>query len=274
MAYLVMLEHKPFCYKDFLYFVVGGKEYRMSHGTFRNKISKFRKIEKVELAYYSNCAYYTLVGQKFGKSMTQDHTRVHNNPIFKMLQQLPFDRQCIHDIRLKLKIPGISKILSVNPNFRKIKRSNDILVPSWVKENAIIKITIHQTDTVSVIIGCTLRPIPLDFGGIIRFFIILVWVQAKLQSILDTNDFSNIASNNMDLIPNYKKWIITMWHFGRDAKTEYDGEKFNITIEEAEHILRVYVKEIDGGKKIRIESQEYPKVTVVEAINERLNAYR
>ena len=38
MAYLVLVEHKPFSYKDFLSFEVNGKAYKMSHGTFRNKI--------------------------------------------------------------------------------------------------------------------------------------------------------------------------------------------------------------------------------------------
>jgi hypothetical protein len=37
---IVLEEHRPFSYRDFLRFEVDGKEYRMQHGTFRNKISQ------------------------------------------------------------------------------------------------------------------------------------------------------------------------------------------------------------------------------------------
>ena len=40
MTYLVYSEHKPFSYKDFRYFKCNQKSYEMTHGTFRNKISK------------------------------------------------------------------------------------------------------------------------------------------------------------------------------------------------------------------------------------------
>ena len=51
MAHLVLVQHKPFCFVDFLQFEVNGSEYRVCHGTFRNKISKLRKENQVELSY-------------------------------------------------------------------------------------------------------------------------------------------------------------------------------------------------------------------------------
>jgi hypothetical protein len=60
-----------------------------------------------------------------------------------------------------------------------------------------------------------------------------------------------------------------MWHFGRDASIEYTGEKFSITVNKLESILtRLYVKDFGNKKKIRLETQEYPKKTVVDAIEE------
>ena len=38
MAYIVYIEQRPFCYKDFLSCEVNGKSYSIPHGTFRNKI--------------------------------------------------------------------------------------------------------------------------------------------------------------------------------------------------------------------------------------------
>ena len=268
MAYIVLHENRPFSFKDFLCFEEDGKEYRMRHGTIRNKLLAFRKNGIIEPDYNSGIAFYTLAGIRFGKPMTPNHTVVHNYPVYKMLQDLPLYKRSIHDIRLKLGVPNISKMLSLNPDFRRNKRSNDIIIPAWCKQNAIVKIIIHQTDVVSVIIGCSLQPIPLDFNGIIRFFNLLVLIQAKLETLLNADDTSY-------LIPNYKQWIITMWHFGRDALIEYTGEKFSITIEQAQRILtRVYVKDSNGKNRIRIERQEYPKKTVAQAINEKLESLR
>jgi hypothetical protein len=271
MAYVVLSKGRPFCYRDFLKFEVNGKIYDMTHGTFRNKISKLKKCGKVELSYYSSCAFYSLKGYKFGKPMTTDHTVVHNNPLYKMFQDLPFDKQSIHDIRLRFNFPGIWQIFSVNPNFHRNKRSHDITIPTWNKNNLLIKTIIHKTDAVSVIIGCSIQPIPLDVNGIINFFNLLVRVEGKLQSILNN---SNMANNdeNCTSIPEYKEWIVTMWHFGRDASVEYTGEKYCITIENLQHILtRIYVKDFNGKNRIRIERQEYPRIAVADAIEQKLH---
>src|SRR5438093_450427 len=111
MAYIVLSLYRPFSFKDFLYFKLGDKEYRLSHGTFRNKILLLKKKQ----------------------------------------------------------------------------RSHGILIPAWNRENTNVKSFIHKTDTVSVILGCSLQPIPLDFDGIIRFFTLLAIVEEKLQSILETS---------------------------------------------------------------------------------------
>lgn len=269
MAYIVLSERRPFCYRDFLKFNVNNKEYGMKHGTFRNKISKLMKNGKVELSYYSSCAFYTLIGYKFGKSMTPNPTMIHNNPIYRILKDLPFDVQSIHDIRLKFKVPNIWNVLSANSDFRIHPRSGDIAITSWSKDNAIVKVLIHKTDTVSVIIGCSLKPIPLDANGIIRFFTLLTRVEEKLLTIiLNSQRYPKMDSTS---IPEYKSWIITMWHFGRDSLVEYTNAKSSITVETAQHILtRLYVKEFNGKNKIRIEKQEYPRKTVLEAIEEKL----
>jgi hypothetical protein len=62
-----------------------------------------------------------------------------------------------------------------------------------------------------------------------------------------------------------------MWHFGKDALIEYTGEKYCITIENLQHILtRIYIKDFNGKNRIRIEKQEYPKMTVIDAIEKKL----
>jgi hypothetical protein len=269
MTYIVLSEQRPFSYGDFLHFEFDGIEYKMTHGTFRNKICKLIQDGVLELSYYSTCAFYTLKGHKFGKPMTPNRMVVHDDPFYRTLRDLPFDKQSIHDIRLRFKVPGIWKVLSINPDFHVNERSKDIAIPSWIKDHIIVRIMIHRTDTVSVIIGCSVWPIQLDANGIIRFFNLLVRVEEKLQTVLDN---SPINSNESENIPDYKSWIVTMWHFGRDSLVEYTNEKCCISIGSAQHMLtRLYVKDFNGKNRVRIEKQEYPKKTVLDAIEEKLN---
>jgi hypothetical protein len=244
---------------------------RMTHGTFRNKISKLIKNGMVELSYHSSCAFYTLSGYKFGKPMTPNPVVVHNNPVYQMLEDIPFDKKSIHDIHLKFNVPDIWQICSLNRDFFRIKRSHDIVIPTWNNDNMMVRIVVHKTNVVSVIVGCSLSPIPLDANGIIDFFNLLVRVEEKLKSIFDSSSITKCGKER-NTIPGYKKWIVTMWHFGRDASIEYTGQRYCITIQNLQHILtRIYVKDFNGKNRIRIEKQEYPKKTVIDAIEEKLN---
>lgn len=266
-----MIEKRPFCYHDFLSFTVDEIDYSMKHGTFRNKISQLIKKGEVERLYNSGITFYTLKGHHFNKPMTVDHTMVHNHPLYRVLQNLPLGKRSIHDIRLKFKAPEIWKIVSANPNFSQRRRSGDVIVPSWLNDNKIIKAFVHKTDVVSVTIGCSLCPIPLDNEGIIDFFTLLARTEEKMKVIVD-NNFLAYNYNKNSSIPNFKKWVVTMWHFGRDSLNDYYGEKFSVTLEEAESILiRVYAKTFHKGiTRIRVERQEYPMKTVEDAIDEKL----
>lgn len=272
IEYLVNSEHRPFCFKDFLKFSVGGISYKMVHGTFRNKISKLIKEGKIEVCFHDYLSFYTIKGIKFSRRMTSNHTVVnhHSNPFYRMLQELPLDKQSIHDIHLKFKVPYIWKMLSLNSELTINERSKDILIPYWRKNNAIIRTTIHKSDTVSVVIGCTLEPIPLDFNGIITFFNLLVGVEDKLQTILDSSIPLNCDSK-CNSIPEYKSWTVTMWHFGRDSLTEYTGKQFSITVNEAqESLTRTYVKQINGKRKIRLECHESPQEPLEQVVRKRV----
>ena len=230
MAFLVFHEKKSFSYKDFLKFEVDGNIYGMKHGTFRNKITKLRKKGEVERLYCSPQAFYTLKGHKFGKPVTPNHMVVSsNNSFYKFLQELPLDKQSIHDIRLKFKVTNIWKVFSINPEFHKNNRSNDIMIRAWNKGNTIVKIIIHKTDTVSIIVGCSLQPFRLDVNGIIEFFTILARIEERLKNIVeDSIPIDQCIKCNQ--IPDFRSWIATMWHFGRDGLAEFNGEKFSMTI--------------------------------------------
>src|SRR5687767_10316053 len=92
MEYIVYVEKRTFSFKDFCRFEVKGKEYKMSHGTFRNKISKLSKKGIVKLEYISHIAFYTLQVKRFDTSaITHDHTggtiRYNSSNSMRMNQQ-------------------------------------------------------------------------------------------------------------------------------------------------------------------------------------------
>jgi hypothetical protein len=176
MAYIVLSEHRPFCANDFLRFVWDNKEYMPNYGTIRNLFSEFKDKGEIELCFRDINAYYSLSGQPFGKnSMTVYHTwgstttnrltLSPNHSLYKLLKNQIFDKQAIHNIRLRLEVPNIYNTIShfdINPV------SKDIETPYQNIDNAQLQIRVHKTDTVSVVIGCTLNPIPLDHGGLNR----------------------------------------------------------------------------------------------------------
>jgi hypothetical protein len=278
MKYIVSEEHRPFSYKDFLRFSVDGRDYKMAYGTFRNMIGKWIKDGKVELVYNSTIAFYTLKGYNFTKTITPNHTGVSysNNPLYHLLLEHPLDKISIHNIRLLFKVKDIWHILSTNSQFKLNHFSKDITLGKWIiNEDFFILVTIHRTDSATISIGCSSRPVALDLNGIIRFTSALAKIEERISGILlnvlKKDDYYN-ASSTFTILPSYDSWIVTMWHLNRDGLVEYTGEKFHIAWENAENIIiRAYSKQYKNKKyKIRVERQEYPNTSIFDAINKRL----
>ena len=278
MKYIVSNEYRPFSFKDFLKFSVDGKDYKMVHGTFRNMIGKLIKDGKVELVYISRIAFYTLKGYNFTKTITHNHTRVSysSNPLYHLLLEQPLDKTSFHNIRLFFKVKDIWHILSTNSQFKLNHFSKDITLGKWIIEkDFFILVTIHRTDSVTISIGCSFRPVALDLNGIIRFTSVLAKIEERISGILQNvlkKDHYYSTSSTSTIIPSYNSWIVTMWHLNRDGLAQYSGKEFHISWENAGNIIiRAYSKQYKDKKcKIRLERQEYPNTSIFEAINERL----
>jgi hypothetical protein len=318
MAYIVLVEKRPFSFKDFLNFEVNGKEYKMEHGTFRNKISKLNRNGTVELVYNSHIAFYTLKGYKSGKfPITHDHTggtisynssgrsSISNNDIsitnhnhksgngylYDSIMSLPLEHNSIHDIRLNFKAKGIWSMLynhynnKSNLELSMNKYNKDILFSTWKLNDILIRVTVHKTDTVSIIVACTLRPISINFNGISKFTEMLTRTEERITNTIknieekDDDNKNNGSPNSENTItsattniPHYNTWIVTMWHFGADSRLQCTGEKFSITVKDGRNVLfRVYTKQRERkDTRIRIERQEYPRKSIIDAINEKL----
>jgi hypothetical protein len=285
VAYIVFSENRPFSYRDCIHFKVNGNEYKMSHGTYRNKILKLKKQGQVELAYNSGIVFYTLKGKKFGNSqkmMTADHAGVPSAiisqsilkamPIYNWLKKQPMEKQSLHNIRLRFESPGLWNIFSkiyptqVNPD------NKDIMLPTSVYFDYLdVAVTIHHSDTVSVAISCSFRPIAIDIPDILPLCEALTRTEINLASSVENYSQDN-ALHSMVTIPRYTKWIVTMWHFGVDTIREYTGKEFEITFGEGiSHLYRIYTRcTKDGKNRVRSERQEQPDQEYAEAIVRKL----
>jgi hypothetical protein len=285
MADIVFLEHRPFSFIDFLpEFEVNGKVYSIDYGTLRNKFSKLRKKGDIELDYRSIQAFYTIKGYKFGRSrmMTINPVGVprNNDLLHKQIQNLPVGRNALHDIHLRFKVKSIWSVLSTNSAVNIDPINKDIRLPHLNIKGVVFKTTVHRTDTVSVVVACSNRPVAVDVGGIIRLSNALTRLEDRLSRVIDQcgdqvpipHDSDGSKHDDL-LVPDHGSWIVTMWHFGVDSLTEYTSDKFCVTWEAGENILiRAYTKDMkEKGKRIRLERQEVPNKNFSDAIEEKLN---
>ena len=130
----------------------------------------------------------------------------------------------------------------------------------------------YKTNTVSVIVACTVNPIPIDMLGLVKLSSSLARVEDRLQ--IPVNEYNTASTRvqsgsgrqqylslkSYSKISNHMSWAIKMWHFGQDVLTSYLGQKFEITWGDSLNLFRYYSKE-HGSKNamsVRKEVQEYP----------------
>jgi hypothetical protein len=84
-------------------------------------------------------------------------------------------------------------------------------------------------------------------GCILSFTQLLTQLKDSLQSVVDEYVRITLKSSQRSdslitrgPIPSCMSWITTMWHFGRDSLTTYNGEMFEISWEDALGLFRVY----------------------------------
>ena len=120
--------------------------------------------------------------------MTVDQTGVStsksvtgkNDFLYQMIKNLPLDGTSVHNINLTFKAPDTHPILS-HDSFFKINSKNKGLRIGFQHERLFIGIVIQKTNTITVTIGCSLDPIPLNFSGIVLLSNALAIVKDRLS---------------------------------------------------------------------------------------------
>jgi hypothetical protein len=297
-AYLNYSEHRPASWQDFSCFEVNNKQYKLKHGTIKNHFSYLKRVGKIKLEYKDINSYYSLVEC----AMTPYHTRVTapNNRVVKrdlaaLIDRMPFDKSAVHNIRLcfcccsssndgglwdRLRVrqqdddattvaQSSNNMTSQHQQQQQLQlsmtvQSKDLAVPI-MRLDAGVKayITVHKTNTVSIILKCSETPFKLDPAGLLILNRSLVRIQEHLRAM----------TFNLIDIPDPDTWIITMWHFARDSLERYEGEKFHITLGDFNgELLRVYSKK----GHLRAEEQETfsPDTRLRDAIKKKLSVGR
>jgi hypothetical protein len=139
--------------------------------------------------------------------------------------------------------------------------SKDILVIKEEINQLNIMVTVHHSDTISVVIGCSYCPVAVDISGVIRLSNALTLIHDRLEGLTDLE------------IPGHMKWIVTMWHFGIDPSILYKGKSFHVSWKVAENALIAFYSKVwkSGKCRIRGERQEYPGKPLDKAFDEKLN---
>jgi hypothetical protein len=259
MANLSFVDKTPFCFEDFKFFEYDGRQYKFEHGTIRNIFSKLKKEGEIEFIYRSGPAFYKIKGSDVGKPMTVNHGEGHLSPkqrtFLQTLQSIPMDKPAIHDIRLSFSFKHLWSILSVSESplikSKDLESNFDIILQDIELADHVIKTTVHKTDTVSVIVGCSLSPIPIDLFGLARFTSSIARVEERLQLLVNEYNTASLQSGRQYLsltlnskIPDHMNWTVKMWHFGQDALTSYSGEKFDMAWKDSLNVLHhIYSKD-------------------------------
>ena len=190
------------------------------------------------------------------------------------IDNLPADKHALHDIRFRFKVDNIwNTITTTHPELEPNAKSKDISLELLETHNLTIKTTVHHTDTVSVIIACSLNPVAADINGLVRLSNALTRVEERLLRYIECAPLSLSSASSQ--IPDHESWIVTMWHFGYDSPNEYVGKEFEVAWEDGQNaLMRIYTKDLNGVTKIRKERQEYPNKRFDEAIDEKLAVTR
>lgn len=281
---IVIVEDRPFSAGDFERFEVDGQEFKIGHGTYRNYVCILKKNKEIELAFNSGAAaYHTLPGKKFTKSMTVDRmggtpsplsAAGRKTPIYRWIKNMSAEKQSLHNIRIVFPTKGIWDVFStIYPHaYDRESNNKDLRLPAkQFIDDIDVGITIHHTDTVSIAIACSFRPIAVDVNDIVKLFEILIRTEVELSRLIEDYCKTNKVTRQV-VVPHYRTWIVKMWHFGVDEIDEYSKEEFHVSIEEGlGDVFRIYTKRMKDGKlKRRAERQEYPNSPVAQAIFDKL----
>jgi hypothetical protein len=104
-----------------------------------------------------------------------------------------------------LLVSSLSVISTNHPELRPNEVSKDISLEPIVTHDLTIKTTIHHTDTVSVMVACSLNPVVADLKGLVRLSNALTRVEERLLRNVECAPPSLSLSSS---VSDHESWIV------------------------------------------------------------------
>jgi hypothetical protein len=110
-------------------------------------------------------------------SSKQNRRSIVNDPVYRLIQTIPFGKRALHDIHLTFEVKGLWSVLS--STYQHNPDNMGIQFPTWSIKDLNIMVAVQHTDTVSVDVGCSYCPVAVDVSGVIRLSNALSMVEDK-----------------------------------------------------------------------------------------------
>jgi hypothetical protein len=236
----------------------------MTPGAVRKQLSILRRRGSIFTAVRSIPALYGVVGVCLPAGVVTP-TPVGDcsarQELASLLLALRDSVAGVHDVRLLFHIPRefyYDKLGLVPQAYSKDKRLDVLELGS----GRVAKVVAHESGSVSVEVGCSLRPYARRGLG---------------ELVLDlevVRDLVLKVVGDVGVVPAVGDWVVTQWHFARDGG-HVAGGRFEVVFRDWQDVFyRVYSKVLDpaAGPVMRVERQESPGVSLEAAAREVLGS--
>jgi hypothetical protein len=241
---------------------------RFDYGTLRNTVSKLRREDTILKLPEENPARFILPSWKSRpeyKAVFQNDNTPMGGRVKVNRRELRFDFAAfvaslgwgelayVHDVRLEFDVVHACGVCS-DSGWVWSSRSH-----GWLRRFEGLEfplcVQVFDTGRVQVLVRCSFRPVPFDFGGLTRLTSVLGELKGKL---------------GWDNVPNVAEWVVTSWHYGKDSVKEVSGASFNVTFETwFKTFARIYVK--SRLRKVRVEETQSPDRRVQDLFESVIN---
>jgi hypothetical protein len=229
----------------------------MSRGAVRKQLSILRRRGSIFTAVRSIPAFYGVTGICLPPG-TVTPTPVGGKTrqeLASLLLSLQDSVAGVHDVRLLFHIPRefyYDKLGLVPQAFSGDKRLDGVVLG----EGRVGRVVAHESGSVSVEVGCSLRPYGRHALG--ELALDLEVVRDGVVGVV----------GDVRRVPGVGDWVVTQWHFAKDGG-HVSGGRFMVAFHDWQDVFcRVYSKVLDPavGPVVRVERQESPNVSLEAAV--------
>ncbi len=234
----IQLEHgRTWCYGDFR---------EINYRYYANIIWSLKKQGKIETAYQDfGYAYYRVKGVELpGKRdlVNNDRMGVRSHFIHQLFEIEGSKEPAIHDIRLVSSATGLHTA-SAGKGFPTNHVSKDVtLLHLQLDAWRSVRVTVHNSDSFTVLFACSNRPIICNALDVTNFFVTLGQIHEKINSLTGID------------IPQPSIWQVRALHFNQDMYSGIDLPAGIVicTRDICDNLVRIYTKKIPDEPKTMV----------------------